>query len=131
MEVLGQQQRLDARVVVISFASPASLARYRDRFDLGDATLLSDRDRAAYNAFGFGRAAAARVWLDPRVWWRYAQLIARGRHPEPLEDDALQLGGDVLCDEHGRITWIYRSRGPEDRPTIETLVKERRRGAQR
>ena len=126
--MLSQRDRLDARIVVVSFASPASLASYRERFDLAGVELLSDRERAAYRAFGFERAGAARVWLDPRVWRRYAQLIARGRRPEPPEDDALQLGGDVLCDEAGRITWIHRSRGPEDRPAVDTIVRARQDG---
>ena len=125
MEVLSQRERLEARVVVVSFARPEQLALYRERVDLRDANLLSDVERAAYAAFGFGRASTARVWLDPRVWRRYAELMLRGRRPERLEDDALQLGGDVLCDDHGRITWIHRSRGPEDRPTLEVLLSAR------
>ena len=127
MQVLRHQDELRARIVVVSFASPASLARYRERFDLGDAVLLSDTHRAAYAAFGFGRASAARVWLDPRVWWRYAQLLRGGRRLERLEDDALQLGGDVLTDNTGRVTWVYRSTGPEDRPSIAEVLSARHR----
>jgi hypothetical protein len=59
-----------------------------------------------------------RVWLDPRVWVRYAQLVLRGRRPEPAHEDTLQLGGDALLDAEGRIAWIYRGRGPEDRPSV-------------
>jgi hypothetical protein len=127
VQVLRHQEELRARVVVVSFATPASLARYRERFDLGGAVLLSDAGRAAYAAFGFGRASAARVWLDPRVWWRYAQLLRRGRRLERLEDDALQLGGDVLTDGAGRVTWMYHSAGPEDRPSVAEILSARRR----
>jgi hypothetical protein len=124
--VLRHRDELDARVVVISFAIPEMLRLYRDELALGDVRLLSDVERAAYAAFGFGRAAAARVWLDPRVWWTYVGLLARGRRPQPPQDDTLQLGGDVLVDRGGRIRWIHRSRGPEDRPSLDALLAARR-----
>lgn len=131
MEVLDHADELGARVVVVSFAAPESLSAYRDRLGLAGALLFSDTDRAAYAAFGFDRASAARVWLDPRVWWRYAQLLRAGRRPERLEDDALQLGGDVLTDSTGRVTWIHRSTGPEDRPSIAQVLAARQRAGER
>ncbi len=106
------------RVVVVSFAAPASLRAYADRFaELRDAVLLSDVDRAAYAAFGFSRGSRARVWLDPRVWRRYAGLLRRGRRLERPDEDTLQLGGDVLAGD-GRVRWVYASAGPEDRPAL-------------
>jgi hypothetical protein len=85
--------------------------------------LYGDPDRATYRAFGFGRASARRVWLDPRVWTRYAQLLVRGRRPVGApEQDTLQLGGDAVLDARGRLSWIYRSTGPEDRPSVDRLV---------
>ncbi len=117
---------LDVRVVVVSFAARASLAAYGERFGLDPAVLLSDEQRAAYAAFGFDRASTARVWLDPRVWRRYAWLLAHGRRLERPRDDTLQLGGDVLVDRGGRVRWIHRSRGPEDRPSLEELLEVRR-----
>ena len=123
MEVLDHRAQLRARVVVVSFAPPASLAAYERRLGLEGALLLSDPERRAYAAFGFGRASAARVWLHPRVLWRYARLVTRGRRLEPAGEDTLQLGGDVLVGEDGRVRWIHRSRGPEDRPTIAELLE--------
>ncbi len=85
--------------------------------------LYGDSDRATYRAFGFGRASARRVWLDPRVWTRYAQLLVRGRRPVGVPaQDTLQLGGDAVLDARGRLSWIYRSTGPEDRPSVDRLV---------
>ena len=108
------------RVVVVSFAAPASLAAYRDRFGFEGAELLSDERREAYAAFGFLRGSAARVWLSPKVWLRYARLLAAGRKLEKPEEDTLQLGGDVLVDG-GRVTWVFRSAGPEERPSLAEL----------
>jgi hypothetical protein len=85
--------------------------------------IYGDPDRATYRALGFGRASARRVWLDPRVWRRYAALLRRGRRPDgPAEQDTLQLGGDAVLDARGRLAWVYRSSGPEDRPSVDELV---------
>jgi hypothetical protein len=116
VEVLGEVEGTGARVVVVAFAPVTSLSAYQHRFGLGDVLLLSDEARASYAAFGFGRGSFARVWLDPRVWRRYGALVARGRRPAPAHEDTLQLGGDVLADASGIVRWVYRSRGPEDRP---------------
>lgn len=109
---------LGKRVVVVAFAPPESLAAYQHRQRLDHLLVLSDPDRRAYQAFGLGRSTVLRVWFDPRVWVRYLRLMSGGRRPEPAREDTLQLGGDALVDTEGRIAWIYRSRGPEDRPSV-------------
>jgi AhpC/TSA antioxidant enzyme len=107
---------------VVTFAEAPLLARYEAGLGLPFA-FYGDPERRAYAAFGFGRATRARVWLDPRVWRRYGSLIARGRRPSaPVQDDLLQLGGDVLVDPGGRVEWVYRSAGPEDRPSVDALL---------
>lgn len=119
--MLDHREELGVRVVVVGFAAPQSLAAYQHRQGLDELLVLSDPERRAYRAFGFDRGSVARVWLDPRVWRRYAQLIRRGRRIERSNEDTLQLGGDVLIDPGGRTRWIYRSSGPEDRPSIEAI----------
>ena len=127
LEVLAHQDELALRVVVVAFAPADVLAGYQRRLDLDKVQLLSDPERRAYKAFGFGRGAIARVWLDPRVWWRYLTLIRRGRRPERVQQDTLQLGGDVLIDASGRVRWVYASRGPDDRPTLAAIEAARNR----
>lgn len=105
---------------MVSFAPPALLARFEQELNLG-LLLLSDPDRAAYTAFGFERGSLARVWLDPRVWARYAALLARGQRPGRAQGDTLQLGGDAILDPAGRLAWVHRGRGPEDRPSLGAL----------
>ena len=116
--MLHHLDQLSVRLVIVAFAAPESLVRYQHRQRLDDLLVLSDPDLRAYQAFGLARASAFRVWLDPRVWARYMELVLRGRRPELAHEDTLQLGGDVLTDADGRIGWIYRSRGPEDRPSV-------------
>jgi hypothetical protein len=69
------------------------------------------------------------VWLDPRVLLRYVQLLRRGRRLQRSDEDMLQLGGDVVIDRRGRLAWIHRSEGPEDRPTVETVASAVRQAA--
>ncbi len=103
----------------MSFSPPALLGAYRRELSLPDEVeLYADPGRALYRALGFGRASVARVWLDPRVWVRYASLLARGRRPRPPGEDTLQLGGDAVLDARGEVRWTYASRGPEDRPGL-------------
>jgi len=113
--------------VVVTFAAAPMLARFARELALPVA-YYGDPDRAAYRAFGFGRASLVRVWLDPRVLARYAQLLSRGRRPRPPQDDTLQLGGDVLADGFGRVEWVYRSTGPEDRPSVDVILGALRTG---
>ena len=123
MEVLSHRERWGVRVVVVAFASPSALVAYQRKSGLEDLLVLSDELRLTYAEFGLGRGSFARVWLHPAVWWRYARLIAAGRRPTPAQEDPLQLGGDALVDAAGRVRWIYRSRGPEDRPSAPQLQR--------
>jgi hypothetical protein len=118
VEVLRHREPWRIRIVVVAFAAPKALVRYQRQLGLGDVLVLSDEPRHSYTEFGLGRGSFARVWLHPAVWARYAALIARGRRPAPSHEDTYQLGGDALVDASGRVRWIYRSRGPEDRPSV-------------
>ena len=121
MEVAERREELGRRLAVVTFAQAPMLALFERGLDLPFA-YYGDPERAAYDALGFGRASKARVWLDPRVWARYGQLLARARRPRAPQGDTEQLGGDVLVDAAGRIEWIYRSTGPEDRPSVGQIL---------
>jgi hypothetical protein len=120
VEVAEHRTELPGQIVVVSFAPPELLTRFERELGLG-LTLLADPGRAAYAAFGFERGSVTRVWLDPRVWLRYAALFARGQRPRGAQGDTLQLGGDAVLDPSGRLAWVHRSRGPEDRPSLPAL----------
>lgn len=118
-----QTEEIDGRIACITFAQPTMLRGFERKMSL-PYPVYGDPGRESYRVFGLGHASGARVWLDPRVWARYASLIARGRRPERPdgEEDTLQLGGDAVLDAQGHLHWIYRSRGPEDRPPVEEIV---------
>ena len=128
MEVSRQRERLAGRVVCVTFAGPGLLRAFERELRL-DIPLFGDPDRALYGAFGLGRGSVRRVWLDPRVWARYAQLLARGRRPGWSGQDTLQLGGNAVVDAAGIVRWIYRSAGPDDRPSVALLAARLREAA--
>ena len=90
--------------------------------------VLIDLDRRAYRAWGLRRSNLAGVWLDPRVWGRYARLIAAGERPRLLGRDTLQLGGDFVVDPAGVITYA-RPQRRDDRPPVGILLTELRAAA--
>ncbi|MDP9071448.1 MAG: hypothetical protein M3N68_09235 [Actinomycetota bacterium] len=115
----------DAEVALVTFTGQRNLRGLRARLGLAY-PVLSDEDRAAYRAFGFGRGPWWRVW-GPATLRRYAQLLARGRRPRRPTEDTLQLGGDVVVGRDGRLVYLFRSRGPADRPPVDALVAAVRR----
>jgi alkyl-hydroperoxide reductase/thiol specific antioxidant family protein len=119
--VSRRRAELHSRVIVVSFAPPPRLAAYEFELRLG-LPLYSDAERGLYRALGFGRASVARAWLHPKVWGRYGVLLARGRRLHRPEEDTLQLGGDAVFDADARLRWLYSSRGPEDRPSVDDLI---------
>jgi hypothetical protein len=112
-----------ARLLCITFVEPALLAAYERELGVDGIEFFADPDRSVYDALGFGRASFARVWLHPKVWARYAALIARGRRLHPPAQDVYQLGGDAILDDAGRLRWVYASSGPEDRPAVDALLR--------
>jgi len=121
VEVAQHIDELRGSVACVTFAKPPLIKAFEREMDL-PLPIFGDPERHAYRAMGFERASWRRVWLEPRVWARYAVLLSRGRRAKPVDQDTQQLGGDVVLDREGRITWIYRSDGPEDRPPVERVL---------
>ena len=113
----------DARLLCITFVEPPLLGAYERELGLEGIEYLGDPGRGTYAALGFGRASFARVWLHPKVWRRYAVLIARGRRPHPPGQDVYQLGGDAIVGPDGTLRRVFASTGPEDRPTVDALLE--------
>lgn len=130
MQMSEEVDRAPGRVACITFAEPAMLAAFERELKLSF-PLFADPSREVYAAFGLGRGSLARIWLHPRVWVRYARLLAAGRRPAGDGGDTLQLGGNAVLDAGGRVRWIYRGEGPDDRPPVATVIAELQRAASR
>ena len=116
----------DAEVVVILFTRQRNLRGYRGRF-AAPLSVATDETRAVYRAYGLGRGSLWKVW-GPKVLIRYAQLLlsGKGRVEKPTEDTS-QLGGDFVVGRDGRLVLAFRSKGPDERPSVDELVEAVRR----
>lgn len=120
MEVAAQRDSLDGRVVGVAFAPPASVAIFERGLDLG-VPILCDPERLAYGVFGLGRRSGWLALIRPAYWARLITAFRRGRRFGRVREDPNQLGGDAVLDATGRLRWIYRSRWPADRPSVEAV----------
>ena len=109
-----------APVALITFTKPRNLRGFRRRLGLAY-PVLADETRAVYRAYGLPRGSWWRVWGVNSVR-AYGRLLRRGRRLERPRGDTLQLGGDFVVDRDGRVAYVYRSRGPDDRPSVDDLL---------
>ena len=109
-----------AAVVLITFTRPRNLRGFRRRLALAY-PVLADETRAVYRAHGLQRGSWRRVWGLKSVR-AYGRLLRQGRRLERPSGDTLQLGGDFIVDRDGRLAYAYRSRGPDDRPSVDDLL---------
>lgn len=84
--------------------------------------VLVDLSRSTYRTWGLVRTSYAAVWLDPRVWARYARLMAAGERPRGLGRDTRQLGGDFVVRPDG-IVGYARPQQRDDRPSVGRLLR--------
>lgn len=117
-EVFAQ---LNTRVFIISFGTLPALQQWMNEV-CGTFTVLLDRDRTAYKAYGLERSRL-RSW-HPRVVWMYVKRwFQRGEFYDSHGDDTSQLGGDFIVDKNGFLRLIHASHDPTDRPSVDELVK--------
>jgi peroxiredoxin len=111
----------DGTVVVVTFGSADAAARYQAELG-GPFPVLRDRRRHAYRRFGFERAGTRTIyrWATLR---RYVDLLRRGRRLRRPVDDTHQLGGDVVIGSDGHLAYLRRQVAPDDRPTVDELVR--------
>lgn len=110
--------------VSITAVMPSDLAQVRRLRDARRliVRLLADPTWATHHAYGFHRGGFRDIWLSLATWRAYARLMTHGQWPRRPEQDTYPLGGDVLIDSRGLVAWIYRSRHPADRPSLDAIV---------
>ena len=88
----------------------------------GTFTVLLDRERVAYQAYGLERSRLRSY--HPSVLWIYSKRwFQRGEFYDSHGDDTSQLGGDFIIDKQGNLQFIYPSHDPADRPSVNELMK--------
>ncbi len=111
----------DTSVAVVTFTTDDLLDDYTTRYGL-PFPVLRDPDRTAYRAYGIGRTTWRRSW-GIRAARRYIEIL-RERGLRALSrptEDTRQLGGDVVIDPAGRLSWAHWSDGPDDRPSLDQI----------
>lgn len=114
--------RLNATAVFVAYDDPDVLQRTMLHGVSSPFPVLVDSMRGSYRTWGLDRASFARVWLDPAVWIRYAQLIAGGERVRGLGSDTRQLGGDFIVNPAGVLIYS-RPQQRDDRPPVGHLLR--------
>ncbi len=110
----------EAEVALVTFTRQRNLRGYRGRLGL-PYPALADEKRDAYRAYGLGRGRWWRIW-GPGTVRAYIRLLGHGSRLHRPTEDTLQLGGDFVVGRDGRLVYVYRSRRPSDRPSVDDLI---------
>lgn len=116
-----------AVVALITFGDRSEVANYMTKNELSFPVLI-DPGRVSYTAYGLRRATLLRVW-GFRAARRYIDIVLNQGFSglSRPTDDTRQLGGDFVVGSDGTLEFGHWSEGPEDRPSVDTLVDVVRR----
>ena len=106
---------------MISFAQRRAIEYYARDLRI-PFPLLSDPERAAYEAYGLRKGGLWSIF-GPKTVWEYVKLMAHGRLFRGIQADPFQLGGDFVIDGSGIVRFAYRSEDPTDRPAMDRLLQ--------
>jgi peroxiredoxin len=117
-----------ATVAIVGQGEPARAARYRERQKL-DVPILSDPDRAVYEAYGLLHGTTAQILFDAPDPFLRCDLeaglgLSAGRHgtERALVDDPWQLPGEFVIGTDGTIAHAHRYGWCEDYPDPRVLL---------
>jgi hypothetical protein len=115
-----QAELAPARLVIITFASAEKASRALQPW-LCTFEVWVDPEREAYRAWGLGRRWLGLLNLGTvRL---YACAFMHGQGWRPRQWDIGQLGGDAVLDANGQVRLWHAGRTPDDRPSIEALIR--------
>ncbi len=111
----------DAVVLVVSFDAARRVEGYCRRHQLPFHCLV-DEARDAYRAYGLTRGSW-RQTLTLRALAPYVRRFFSGRAVRAAAgQDIRQRGGDFVVGRDGRLTLVYVSDDPADRPDVDSIV---------
>jgi len=112
---------LNTRVYIISFGTLPAVQQWMNE-TCTTFTVLLDRERIAYNAYGLERSKLRSK--SPRtLWLSFTRWLQGQKFHDSHGDDTSQLGGDFIVDRNGNLRFIYPSHDPADRPSVDVLLK--------
>ena len=107
-------------MLLLSFGLESQALRWMQETD-SPFSLLLDRERNVYHAYGLERSAL-KSW-HPKMFLRYARLLLKGWKLRPIQGDPNQLGGDFIIDGRGLLQYAHPSEDPADRPSVQELLE--------
>ena len=110
----------DARIAVITFATPERLGAYRQHLHLSF-DVVADTDRTLYRLLGAERGCARQVWSAGTIRM-YARLLRAGRRLHRPTEDIHQLGADAVIGRNGTLRYLSLPSTPDARPPIGDLI---------
>ena len=108
------------RVIIISFGTLPTVQEWL-RITCANFTVLLDRDRTVYRAYGLERSFWRSRNLKTR-WVYFKAWLAGIKAYDSYGDDTSQLGGDFIIDTDGVLRLAYPSHDPTDRPAVNELL---------
>jgi len=112
---------LNTRVFVVSFGTLPAVQQWLKE-TCGNFTVLLDRERTVYNAYGLERSKLRS--RSPRTIWLYFTRWLQGqKFHDSHGDDTSQLGGDFIVNKNGILRLVHPSLDPTDRPSVDELLK--------
>ena len=124
MQLRQRQAELEARdavLLVVGFEAERRVGGYCRRYKIPFPCLV-DADRGVYRAYGMGKASWLRT-LTPRTLAPYIRLMMSGKVVRSAaEQDVRQRGGDFVIGRDGRLTLVYVSNDPADRPPVDDII---------
>jgi peroxiredoxin len=124
VKVTSRKDRLDAlgaAAVFVSHDDPDAVRRLMLRDLDCPFPLAIDRHKAAYRAWGLRSLPLPLIWLDPKVWRQYTQLLLAGERMRSSGGDERQMGGDFIVDRDGIVVYA-RPQHRDDRPPLGELL---------
>jgi prostamide/prostaglandin F2alpha synthase len=117
---------LGADICVVGSAQPEAAARFRELFEL-DFQVYVDPERRVFGLLGFDRNLGGSA--NPAVILAALRAWLRGARQGITEGDPWQLGGVLIVQPSGEISYRHASRFAGDHPKIEAILQQLRRGA--
>lgn len=106
-------------LILVGNGEPEAAGRFRALFDL-DYPIYVDPQRRIYEMLGFRRNLGGSA--NPVVMLMALRAWLRGARQGATEGDPWQLGGVIVVDQDGEITYRHSSRFAGDHPKIEAIV---------
>ena len=110
----------DARIAIVTFATPERLAAYRRHLRL-PFDVVTDLNRSVYGLLGAERGRGRQVWSSGTIRM-YARLIRAGRRLRRPTEDVRQLGADAVIGRDGTLRYLSLPSTPDARPPISDLI---------